>query len=107
MVLKAFSTQSTMSWRLGGGIVPWPLLIITTETYTADLKQGGLELPAEFRFTAATNENLLRQMKEKTLIKIKKFEENWAKAEEAKKKKNPKTNYFILFLFFTSNLMRF
>ena len=64
--------------------------VIGPRRYSADLKQGGLELPAEFRFTAS-NQNLLRQMKEKTLAEIKKFEEDRAKAEEAKKKKKTKT----------------
>ena len=42
--------------------------------YSVDLKQGGMEVPAEFCFKTC-NEKLFFQMKEKTLVEIVKFEE--------------------------------
>ena len=42
--------------------------------YSADLIQGGLELPAEFTFQTS-NEKLFSQMQEETLVEIEKFEE--------------------------------
>ena len=59
--------------------------VIGPRRYYADLAQGGLELPAEYRFTTS-NQNLLCQMKEKTLAEIRKFDEDRAK-EESKNKK--------------------
>ena len=58
--------------------------------YSVDLKQGGMEVPAEFCFRTC-NEKLFFQMKEKTLVEIEKFEEKRKQMEEEKKKK-PKTD---------------
>ena len=59
--------------------------------YLVDLKQGGMEVPAEFCFKTC-NEKLFFQMKEKTLVEIEKFEEKRKQMEEEKKKKKkPKT----------------
>ena len=63
--------------------------VIGPRRYSADLAQGGLELPAEYRFTTS-NQNLLCQMKEKTLAEIRKFDEDRANAVEAIKKKQKK-----------------
>ena len=41
--------------------------------YSVDLKQGGLELPADFRFTSL-GETLFLQMKENTLEDVQKYE---------------------------------
>ena len=60
--------------------------------YSVDLKQGGMEVPAEFYFKTC-NEKLFFQMKEKTLVEIEKFEEKRKQMEEEKKKKEkPKTD---------------
>ena len=60
--------------------------------YSVDLKQGGMEVPAEFCFETC-NEKLFFQMKEKTLVEIEKFEEKRKQMEEEKKKKKkPKTD---------------
>lgn len=59
------------------------------DRFTISIKQGGLELPAEFYFKTS-NETLFNQMKEKTLVEIEKFEkERKQKEEEKKKKKKP------------------
>lgn len=86
-VPKFLSKLTFYFMKNGGNLF---IKVIGPRRYSADLKQGGLELPAEFRFTTS-NQNLLCQMKEKTLAEIKKFEEDRAKAEEAKKKKKTKT----------------
>ena len=65
--------------------------VIGPRRYSADLAQGGLELPAEYRFTTS-NQNLLCQMKEKTLAEIRKFDEGRANAVEAIKKKGKTKN---------------
>ena len=44
--------------------------------YSVELKQGGLELPAELTFRSH-NKKLFSQMQEKTLDEVKKFEEKW------------------------------
>ena len=60
--------------------------------YSVDLKQGGMEVPAEFCFKTC-NEKLFFQMKEKALVEIEKFEEKRKQMEEEKKKKKkPKTD---------------
>ena len=59
--------------------------------YSVDLKQGGLELPADFCFTLL-NEKLFLQIKEKTLKEVKKYEKQ-KKEEQQKKEKKKKKNW--------------
>ena len=63
-VVPKFLTKLTFFFLKNGG----KLHVTVTEPrrYWVDLKQGGLELPAEFCF-ASCNEKLFVQMKEKTL----------------------------------------
>ena len=58
-------------------------------SYSVDLMQGGLELPAEFTFQTS-NEKLFSQMQEETLVEIRKFEEKRKKMEDKMKKKKKK-----------------
>ena len=48
--------------------------------YSVDLKQGGLELPADFCFISL-NENLFLQMKEKILEEMQKYEKQKKEVE--------------------------
>ena len=59
--------------------------------YFVDLKQDGLELPADFCFTSL-NEKLFLQMKEKTLEEVQMYEKQKREVgqEEEKKKKMKK-----------------
>ena len=57
--------------------------------YSADLKQGGLEIPAQFYFKSS-NEKLFCQMKEKVLTEIETFEKQRREIEEEKKRKESK-----------------
>ena len=54
--------------------------------YSVDLKQGGLELQADFCFTSL-NEKLFLQMKEKTLEEVQKYEKQKKEVEQEKEKK--------------------
>ena len=54
--------------------------------YSVDLKQLGLELPADFCFTSL-NEKLSLQVKEKTLEEVQKHEKQKKKVEQEKEKK--------------------
>ena len=54
--------------------------------YSVDLKQGGLELPADFCFTSL-NEKLFLQMKEKTLKEVQEYEKKQKKEVEQEKEK--------------------
>ena len=57
--------------------------------YSVDLKQGGLELPADFCFTLL-NEKLFLQIKEKTLKEVKKYEKQKKEEQQKKEKKKKK-----------------
>ena len=82
-------------WYSYGGTLHGGKVIIKVngpKRYSVDLKQGGMEVPAEFCFKTC-NEKLFFQMKEKTLVEIEKFEEKRKQMEEEnKKKKKPKTD---------------
>ena len=54
--------------------------------YSVDLKQGGLELPADFCLTSL-NKKLFLQMKEKTLEEVQKYEKQKKEVEQEKEKK--------------------
>ena len=68
-----------------------PIKMNGPRSYSVDLIQGGLELPAEFTFQTS-NEKSFSQMQEETLVEIEKFEEKRKKMENEmkKKKKKPK-----------------
>ena len=53
---------------------------------SVDLKQGRLELPADFCFTPL-NEKMFLQMKEKTLEEVQRYEKEKKEVEQEKEKK--------------------
>ena len=57
--------------------------------YSVDLKQGGLELPADFCFTSL-NEKPFLQMNEKTMEEVQKYEKQHKEVEQEKEKKKKK-----------------
>ena len=57
--------------------------------YSVYLKQGGLEIPADFCFTSL-NEKLLLQMKAKTLEEVQKFEKQKKEVDQEKERKKKK-----------------
>ena len=86
-VPKFLSKLTFFFLKHGGKVI---IKVNGPKRYSVDLKQGGMEVPAEFCFKTC-NEKLFFQMKEKTLVEIEKFEENRKQMEEEKKKK-PKTD---------------
>ena len=85
----AYLSGSMECMKHGGKVI---IKVNGPKRYSVDLKQGGMEVPAEFCFKTS-NEKLFFQMKEKTLVEIEKFEEKRKQMEEEKKKKNkPKTD---------------
>ena len=64
--------------------------VIGERRFSFDLPQGGMEIPAKFTFKTE-NIKLYKQMKEKTLEKIEKFEERRKiEIEKSLKKKEKK-----------------
>ena len=57
--------------------------------YSVDMKQGGLELPADFFFTSL-NEKRFLQMQEKTLEDVQKYEKQMKEVEPKKRKEKEK-----------------
>ena len=80
-----FLTKLTFFFLKNGG----KLHITATgpRTCSVYLKQGGLELPADFRFTSL-NEKLFLQMKGKTLEEVQKYEKQKKEVEQEREKKN-------------------
>ena len=62
--------------------------VIGPRRYSVDLKQSGLELPADFCFTSL-NEKLLKwkKMKEKTLEEVQKYEKQKKEVQQEKENK--------------------
>ena len=60
--------------------------VTVPKRYSVDLKQGGLELPADFCFTLL-NEKLFLQKKENTLEEVQKYEKQKKEVEQEKEKK--------------------
>ena len=86
-VPKFLSKLTFFFLKHGGKVI---IKVNGPKRYSVDLKQGGMEVPAEFCFC---NEKLFFQMKEKTLVEIEKFQEKRKQMEEEKKKKKkPKTD---------------
>ena len=65
--------------------------VIGEQRFSFDLPQGGMEIPAKFTFKTE-NIELYKQMKEKTLEKIEKFEERRKIGIEKSLKKKEKKN---------------
>ena len=88
-VPKFLSKLTFFFLKRGGKVV---IKVNRPKRYSVDLKQGGMEVPAEFCFKIC-NEKPFFQMKEKTLVEIEKFDEKRKQMEEEKKKKKkPKTD---------------
>ena len=82
-VPKFLSKLTFFFLKHGGKVI---IKVNGPKRYSVDLKQGGMEVPAEFCFKTC-NEKLFFQMKENTMIEIEKFEEKRKQMEEEKKKK--------------------
>ena len=82
-----FLTKLTFFFLKNGGKLH--IIVAGPRRYSVDLKQGGLELPADFCFTSL-NEKLFLQMKEKTLEEVQKYEKQKKEVEQEKEKETEK-----------------
>ena len=85
-VLK-FLTELTFFFLKNGGTLHFT--VTGPRKYSVYLKQGELELPADFCFTSL-NEKLFLQMKEKTLEEVQKYEKQQKEVYQEKEKNKKK-----------------
>ena len=74
-----FLTKLTFFFLKNGGKLH--ITVTGPRRYSTDLKQGGLEAPADYCFTLL-NKKLFLQMKEKTLEKVQKYEKQKKEVEQ-------------------------